>query len=145
MKFDRAQLERDLRAWIGPLCEAVAPTGFEDEAEALVRSLLADTQGLAYETDALHNFIVRRPGKGPRVAVVAHLDEIGLIVRHIDSRGFLWIETLAGVQPQQLFGKHVIVKTETGHVDGVVNHINPGRPAPCAVMPETLEIGRAHV
>ena len=103
MKFDRAQLERDLRAWIGPLCEAVAPTGFEDEAEALVRSLLADTQGLAYETDALHNFIVRRPGKGPRVAVVAHLDEIGLIVRHIDSRGFLWIETFAGVQPQQLF------------------------------------------
>ena len=137
MEFDRAQLERDLRAWIGPLCEAVAPTGFEDEAEELVRSLLADT-GLSFETDHLHNLIVHRPGKGPKVAVVAHLDEIGLIVRHIDDRGFLWIETLAGVQPQQLFGKHVIVKTETGHVDGIVNHINPGRPTPCAVMPQDL-------
>ena len=138
MTFDRAQLERDFRAIIGPLCEAVAPTGFEDEAEALVRALLADTQGLTYETDDLHNLIVHRPGKGPKVAVVAHLDEIGLIVRHIDDRGFLWIETLAGVQPQQLFGKHVVVKTETGHVDGLVNHINPGRPAPCADMPQTL-------
>jgi len=137
MEFDRAQLERDLRAWIGPLCEAVAPTGFEDEAEELVRSLLVDT-GLGFETDALHNLIVHRPGKGPKVAVVAHLDEIGLIVRHIDDRGFLWIETLAGVQPQQLFGKHVVVKTESGHVDGVVNHIHPGRPAPCAAMPESL-------
>ena len=120
MTFDRAQLERDFRAMIGPLCEAVAPTGFEDEAEALVRALLSDTQGLTYETDDLHNLIVHRPGKGPKVAVVAHLDEIGLIVRHIDDRGFLWIETLAGVQPQQLFGKHVVVKTETGHVDGLV-------------------------
>ena len=138
MTFDRAQLERDFRAMIGPLCEAVAPTGFEDEAEALVRALLSDTQGLTYETDDLHNLIVHRPGKGPKVAVVAHLDEIGLIVRHIDDRGFLWIETLAGVQPQQLFGKHVVVKTETGHVDGLVNHINPGRPAPCADMPQTL-------
>ena len=138
MEFDRAQLERDLRAWIGPLCEAVAPTGLEDEAEELVRSLLADVKGLTYKTDNLHNLIVHRPGKGPKVAVVAHLDEIGLIVRHIDDRGFLWIETLAGVQPQQLFGKHVVIKTETGPVDGLVNHINPGRPAPCAVMPQDL-------
>jgi hypothetical protein len=42
MTFDRAQLDRDFRAMIGPLCEAVAPTGFEDEAEALVRALLSD-------------------------------------------------------------------------------------------------------
>ena len=138
MTFDRTQLEQDLRAWIGPLCEAVAPTGFEDEAEALVRSLLADAKGLTYETDNLHNLIVHRPGKGQKVAVVAHLDEIGLIVRHIDDHGFLWIETLSGVFPQQLFGKHVIVKTETGHVDGVVNHINPGRPALCTEMPKDL-------
>jgi endoglucanase len=72
------------------------------------------------------------------VLVAAHLDEIGLIVRHIDDRGFLWFETLAGIHPQQLFGRHVIVKTETGHVNGVVNHINPGRPKPCAVMPDDL-------
>lgn len=137
MKFDRVALEKDFREMIDPLCRAVAPTGFEEEAEELVRELLKDT-GLSFTTDALHNLIVHRPGKGPKVAVVAHLDEIGLIVRHIDERGFLWIETLAGLQPQQLFGKHVIVKTENGHVDGVINHLNPGRPAPCKTMPETL-------
>ena len=79
MTFDRTQLEQDLRAWIGPLCEAVAPTGFEDEAEALVRSLLADAKGLTYETDNLHNLIVHRPGKGQKVAVedVGIFHEIG--------------------------------------------------------------------
>ena len=32
------------------------------------------------------------------------MDEIGLIVRHIDSKGFLWVETLGGIAPQQFFG-----------------------------------------
>lgn len=137
MEWNRALLEQDLRNWIGPLCETVAPTGFEDEAEALVRELLQDT-GLEFTTDNLHNLIVHRPGPGQKVIVAAHLDEIGLMIRHIDNQGFLWFETLGGVHPQQLFGKHVIVKTESGHVDGIVNHIHPGRPTPCTVMPENL-------
>ena len=137
LNFDREGLEREFREMIVPLCEAVAPTGFEEEAEAVVRRFLP--AGFELTTDRLHNLIAHKPGKGPKVAVVAHLDEIGLIVRTIDSRGFLWFETLAGVQPQQLFGKHVIVKTENGHVDGVVNHMKPGRPAPCPQMPATLD------
>ena len=73
------------------------------------------------------------------MAVVAHLDEIGLIIRTVDDNGFCWIETLAGLQPQQLFGKHVIILTEKGHVDGVINHMRPGRPAGCTQMPANLE------
>ncbi len=138
MQFDRTQLEEDFRLWIGPLCEAVAPTGFEEEAFELVKSLVAPT-GLAITSDAMHNLIVHRPGSGKKVLVAAHLDEIGLIVRYIDERGFLWVETLSGLQPQQLFGKHVIVKTESGHIDGVINHMKPGRPFPCTDMPATLD------
>lgn len=138
MEWNRTQVEADLRRWIAPLCETVAPTGFEDELETLIRSLLEDT-GLEMTTDRLHNLIVHRPGKGQKVLVAAHMDEIGLIVRHIDDRGFLWFETLGGVHPQQLFGKHVLVKTEQGHVDGVVNHIHPGRPTICTEMPTDLK------
>ena len=100
MIFDRENMEREFREMIVPLCEAVAPTGFEEEAAAVVRRFLPEV--LELSTDRLNNLIAHRPGRGPKVAVVAHLDEIGLIVRAIDSRGFLWFETLAGVQPQQL-------------------------------------------
>lgn len=137
MMFDRRKMEQSFREMIVPLCEAVAPVGFEEEAAEVVRSSLPACYEIT--TDRLNNLIAHKPGNGPKVAVVAHLDEIGLMVRTIDSRGFLWFETLAGVQPQQLFGKHVIVKTEKGHVDGVVNHMKPGRPAPCPQMPTTLE------
>lgn len=138
MEFNRDVLKTEFREMIGMLCSACAPSGFEGEAAAVVRSFLP-RDGYEISTDRLHNLVVHKPGKGPKVAVVAHLDEIGLIIRSVDSHGFCWIETLAGLQPQQLFGKHVIVLTEKGHVDGVVNHVKPGRPAPCTQMPTTLE------
>ncbi len=137
MTPERSQLEKDFRAMIAPLCEAVAPSGFEEEMAALIQSCLKDT-GLASETDNLHNLIFHRPGRGPKVAVVAHMDEIGLIVRHIDANGFLWLENIAGVYPQTLFGRRVVVKTDAGHVDGVVNHMQPGRPKQCPEMPSDL-------
>jgi endoglucanase len=71
----------------------------------------------------------------------------GLIIRRIDDHGWLWFEAVGGVRPQQLFGKHVIIKTETGYVDGLVNSIKPGRPESCTDIPPVsdffIEVGAA--
>ena len=37
MKLDRKQIEADFRTLIGPLCDAVGPSGFEDEVADLLR------------------------------------------------------------------------------------------------------------
>ena len=42
LHFDRENMEREFRKMIVPLCEAVAPTGFEEEAAAVVRRFLPD-------------------------------------------------------------------------------------------------------
>ena len=39
-------------------------------------------------------------GGGPLVAVVGHIDEIGLIVTHIDDEGFLWFTDVGGWDPR---------------------------------------------
>ena len=44
---------------------------------------------------------------GRRVAVVGHIDEIGLIVTHIDDEGFLWFTGVGGWDPQILVGQRV--------------------------------------
>ena len=55
--------------------------------------------------DVMGNLIAYKKGnKKGSVLIAAHMDEIGLIVRHIDSKGFLWVETLGGIAPQQFFG-----------------------------------------
>ena len=97
MKLDRKQIEADFRTLIGPLCDAVGPSGFEDEVADLLRKELADCD-VELSDDVMGNLIAYKKGnKKGSVLIAAHMDEIGLIVRHIDSKGFLWVETL-GVQ-----------------------------------------------
>ena len=104
MKLDRKQIEADFRALIGPLCDAVGPSGFEDEVADLLRNELADCD-VELSDDVMGNLIAYKKGnKKGSVLIAAHMDEIGLIVRHIDSKGFLWVETLGGIAPQQFFG-----------------------------------------
>ena len=53
-------------------------------------------------------------GGGPSVAVVGHIDEIGLIVHHIDDEGFLWFTGVGGWDPIVLVGQRVEIATRDG-------------------------------
>lgn len=72
--------------------------------------------------DALGNLIGRKAGKGgPRVAIAAHIDEIGFIVRHIDDKGFIRVQPVGGFDPRMLVAQRVRVHTRDGErVDGVI-------------------------
>ncbi len=48
------------------------------------------------------------PDEGPLVAVAAHADQIGLIVTHVDERGYVSIERVGGVAPLLVPGRHVV-------------------------------------
>ena len=64
----------------------------------------------------------RVPGTadGPTLAVVGHIDEIGLIVTHIDDEGFLRFTGVGGWDPQVLVGQRISVATREGAILGVV-------------------------
>jgi len=51
---------------------------------------------------------------------MGHIDEIGLIVTHIDDEGFLWFSEVGGWDPQVLVGQRVVLDTRDGPVRGVV-------------------------
>jgi endoglucanase len=59
------------------------------------------------------------PG-APFLAVVGHIDEIGLIVTHIDDNGFLRFMGVGGWDPQILVGQRVELITQAGAIGGVV-------------------------
>ena len=88
------------------LTETFGPSGYEDEVRKLVR---AEVKPLADEikVDALGNLIVRKkPTKQTRdtkrIMIAAHMDEIGLMVSHVDENGFVRFSPIGGV-----FGKYV--------------------------------------
>jgi putative aminopeptidase FrvX len=56
----------------------------------------------------------------PRLMVMGHIDEIGLIVTHIDDDGFLWFRGIGGWDAQILVGQRLVIDTREGPVTGVV-------------------------
>jgi endoglucanase len=66
------------------------------------------------------SFAVVNPGGRPRVALMAHLDEIGFLVSHIDDQGMLWLASVGGWYSPVVVAQRVIVHTKSGPVKGVV-------------------------
>jgi endoglucanase len=88
------------------LTETFGPSGYEENVRKLVRD---EIEPLADEirVDALGSLIARKqPAKRTKdtkkIMVAAHMDEIGLMVSHVDEKGFVRFSPLGGV-----FGKYV--------------------------------------
>ncbi len=64
----------------------------------------------------------------PTVAVVGHIDEIGLFVSHIDDDGFLWFGPIGGWDPQNLVGQRVIVRGSGGGEEAEVHGVIGKKP-----------------
>ena len=72
--------------------------------------------------DVVGSSVVRVPGTagGPTLAVIGHIDEIGVHVTHIDDEGYLRFGEVGGWDPIQLVGQRVRIATRGGDVTGVM-------------------------
>src|SRR5215218_3378204 len=102
------------------LLTAPGPSGYEQPAAAVFRDAAAAFAEITHDSVGSSVARVRGTGDGPFVAVVGHIDEIGLIVHHIDDDGFLWFTGVGGWDPVILVGQRVEVLTRDGRIQGVV-------------------------
>ena len=106
------------------LCETPGIPGREERVRAVIES---EIDGLFDEVsvDPMGSLICRRHATsgsgGPRILIAAHMDEIGFYVRHIDDKGFLWLNPAGGFDARNLFSRRVLVCTEDGDHVGVMN------------------------
>ncbi len=61
-----------------------------------------------YKIDNLGNLIAHKKGNGPKVMLAGHMDQIGMMVRHITEEGFLYFTNIGGLSPNILLGCRVI-------------------------------------
>jgi putative aminopeptidase FrvX len=67
-----------------------------------------------------NSFATLNVGGSPRVMLSGHIDEIGLMVTHIDDQGLLHFTGVGGWDPQVLVGQRVLIQTGDGEVPGVI-------------------------
>jgi putative aminopeptidase FrvX len=101
------------------LLEAHGPSGQEGAAAAVWReaaqAFATVSSDLVGSTSALVAGRVSR-----RLMVMGHIDEIGLIVTHIDDEGYLWFAPVGGWDTQILVGQRVSLSTRNGQLTGVI-------------------------
>jgi putative aminopeptidase FrvX len=96
-----------MKSIIQKLVETTGPSGYESKIRRVIQDAILPDKG---EVDALGNLIVRKgqkTGDGLRVMLAAHIDEIGIIVSHVDEKGFIRFTTIGGVRPHTLMGSRV--------------------------------------
>ncbi|MFM9165111.1 MAG: M42 family metallopeptidase [Solirubrobacterales bacterium] len=103
------------------LLTAHGPSGYEADPAAAWREA-AGAYSDDVRSDVMGSSVACVPGTagGPSLALVGHIDEIGLIVTHIEDNGFLRFTGVGGWDPQVLVGQRVVVATADGPLPGVV-------------------------
>lgn len=108
------------RQFLQRLLAAPSPSGYERPVQDVVREFARTFAG-DVQTDWHGNVIATvNPGGSPRIMLAGHCDQIGLLVKHIDDRGFLWVHAIGGWDPLVLIGQTVQVWTRSGPVPGVI-------------------------
>lgn len=115
-------MRKESLKFLEKLLDAPSPSGYEQPAQRVFRDYVAPFCD-ELTTDVMGNVFARVAGKGsdlPRVMVVGHTDEIGLQVKYIDDKGFLYFAAVGGVDAHLTPGKRVNVHTANGPLAGVI-------------------------
>lgn len=70
--------------------------------------------------DKIGNLICRKGSGSPKIMLVAHMDEVGLMVKYIDDEGFIRFEPIGGWDPKVLLSQKFKIHGSRGSVIGVV-------------------------
>lgn len=108
-------------------------SGFEGEIVDLIKNELENYVD-ELEKDLMGNIIAIKNGTGgensPKVMIAAHMDEIGLMVRHIDKKGFINFSKIGGINDQMILNQVVTIHTNDGPIKGVIGAKPPHRMKP---------------
>ncbi len=116
-------MRKESLEFLEKLLNTPSPMGFESRGQK-VWCDYARQYADEVHTDAYGNSVaVLNPGGDPKVMLDGHADEIGLMVKHIDDKGFIYFQWIGMVDPNLVRTKRVDIHTEKGPVRGVVGAV----------------------
>ena len=102
------------------LLDARSPSGFEEEARSVVKAYLKPVAD-EFSVDALGNCLATLNGKGnPTLMLAGHIDELGLIVKYVSDKGYLFFDVIGGHDRSLISGRRVSILGRKGVIKGVV-------------------------
>jgi endoglucanase len=113
-----------MKSLIKKLVSTAGPSGYESDIRSVIEEELKPFVD-EYRTDALGNLIVRKGTKaedGKTILLAAHMDEIGLMVTHVDKNGYARFINVGYVYPRNTAGGRVRFLNGAVGVIGIEPH-----------------------
>ena len=108
-----------MRELLKKLSLAFGPSGCEEYVRDIIASEIEPyLDGAELIKDHTGNLIYHRPGKGKRLLLNAHMDEVGFMVTHIEENGLLRFGCVGGIDTLVLSAKRVI--SESGKRGSII-------------------------
>lgn len=115
-----------MKSLLQTLVETSGPSGYESKVRAVIEQELVSFVD-EIRVDNLGNLIARKGEKteqGITIMIAAHMDEIGLMVTHIDENGFARFTKIGAVYPRNTAGGRVRFMNGAAGVIGMEPHTN---------------------
>ncbi len=113
-------MRQESLAFLKKLMTTPSPSGYESAAQKIwcdyARQFADEVR-----TDSYGNAVaVLNPMGDPKIMLDGHADELGLMIKHIDEKGFIYFQRIGGVDVALVRGKRVNIHTSKGIVRGVI-------------------------
>ncbi len=113
-----------LKDLLEKLSNAHGVSGYENNVKQMIEDEVRPYVD-EIRTDKMGNLIATKHGGSPRIMLAAHMDEIGLMAKYVDDKGFIYFTTTGGWFDQTLLNQRMILHTQSGHVYGVIGSKPP--------------------
>ena len=101
------------------LLSAPGPSGHERGPAGVWRERVSGFAGV--RGDRMGNsFATVGEGGSPKIMLSGHVDEIGVVVTHVDDQGLIHFKGVGGWDPQVLVGQRILLSTRSGEIRGVI-------------------------
>ncbi len=114
----------DLKDILERLSNAHGVSGYEGNVRQIIEEEIRPYID-EIKTDKMGNLIATKLGGKPTVMLAAHMDEIGLMVKYVDDKGFVHFTKIGGWFDQTLLNQRMVLHTEFGTVYGVIGSKPP--------------------
>lgn len=102
------------------LLSTPSPSGHEEQIQEVCKAYAKPYVEKTYKDVHGNQYHVLNPKGKLRVMLAGHVDEIALMVHHIDDKGFLGFQAIGGVDPSVLDGQRVRVHSHRRSISGVI-------------------------
>ena len=103
------------------LLTASGPSGHEEEPARIWREAAAAFADVTADTLGSSFARVRAGDGAPTLAIVGHVDEIGVAVTNIEESGLLSFTPIGGIAAETLHGQRIELLTRAGRVSGAIS------------------------